>query len=94
MRSCAFVSVPDGFVVCGLMTTRSNRPMPTAVVFGISGGAGSTTVAVPLANLARAGRGGLVDCDFGAFDVLGQPLDKPGWAGGRRSAIGGDCAGS
>lgn len=58
MRSCAFVGVPDGFLVCGLMTTRSNCPVPTAVVFGISGGAGSTTVAVPLAALARAGRGG------------------------------------
>ena len=51
VRSCAFVSVPDGFVVCGLMTTRSNRPVPTAVVFGISDGAGTTTVAVPAGQL-------------------------------------------
>ncbi|MDE0656581.1 MAG: hypothetical protein OXH58_08395 [Acidimicrobiaceae bacterium] len=76
------------------MTTRSNCPVPTAVVFGISGGAGSTTVAVPLAALARAGRGGLVDCDSVVFDVLGRPLDKPGWAAGRRGPLGGDCAGS
>ena len=59
------------------MTTRSNRPVPTAVVCGTSGGAGTTTVAVPLAVLTQAGHVGshgvLVDFDSGVFDVLGQP---------------------
>ena len=83
-----------GFVALGPMTTRSSRSVPAAVVYGTSGGAGTNTVAVPLATLARDGHGGLVDCDSGAFEVLGQSLDKPGWAAGCRSAIGGECAGS
>ena len=73
----------------GLMTTRSSRSVPAAVVCG-------TTVG--LAALVRAGHDGsdvgVVDCDSGAFEVLGQPPDKPGWAVGRRGAIDGDCVGS
>ena len=70
------------------MTTRSSRSVPAAVVCGT----------VRLATLARAGHDGsdvgMVDYDSGAFELLGQPPDKPGWAAGRRSAIDGGCAGS
>ena len=81
------------------MTTRSNRPVPTAVVCGTSGGAGTTTVAVPLAVLTQAdhvgGHSVLVVFVSGAFDVLGQPPYKPpGLAAARRSPIGANCGGS
>ena len=80
------------------MTTRSSRSVPAAVVYGTAGDAGAATVAVRLATLARAGHDGsdvgVVDYDSGAFEVLGQPPDKPGWAAGRRSEIDGDCVGS
>ena len=96
----AFASVRGrsrGFVPLGPMTTRSSRSVP-AVGYGTAGGAGAATVAVGLATLARASHDGsdvgVVDHDSGAFEVLGQPPDKPGWAAGRRSAIDGDCAGS
>lgn len=75
------------------MSIRASRSVRPAMVFGTSRTAGTTTVTAPLATLARDGHGGLVDCDYGAFDVLSQPPDKPGWAAGRRSAIGGDCEG-
>ena len=80
------------------MTTRSSRSISAAVVYGTAGGAGTVTVAVRLATLARAGHDGsdigVVDYDSGAFEVLGQPPDKPDWATGCHSASNGDCAGS
>ena len=68
------------------MTTRSNGPVPTVVVYGASGGVGTTTVAAAMAMLTQAGhdRGHtvLVDFDSRAFDVLGQPpysdISQPG----------------
>lgn len=68
------------------MTTRSNRPVPVVVVYGASGGVGTTTVAAAMAMLAQAGHGAghtvLVDFDSRAFDVLGQPpysdMSEPG----------------
>lgn len=81
------MGVRGAFVVLGPMTTRSSRSVPAVVVHGTCGGAGTTTVAVPLATLARAGHSALIDCDSGALNVLGQPPDKPGWAAGRRGAI-------
>ncbi len=80
------------------MTTRSSRSVPAAVVYGTAGDAGAATAAVRLATLARAGHDGsdvgVVDCGSGAFEVFGQPPDKPSWAVGRRGAIDGDCVGS
>ena len=98
-RSSAFVSVPGGFVALGLMTTRSNSPVPPVVVCSTSGFAGTTTVAVPLAVLTQAGHPGghsvLVDFDCRAFAVLGQPsYILPGRATAHRSPIGADCGGS
>lgn len=68
------------------MTTRSNRPVPTVVVYGASGGVGTTTVAAAMAMLTQAGHAGghtvLVDFDYRAFDVFGQPpysdISEPG----------------
>lgn len=68
------------------MATRSNRPVPTVVVYGASGGVGTTTVAAAMAMLTQAGhdRGHtvLVDFDSRAFDVLGEPpysdISEPG----------------
>ena len=97
VAAAAFVSVSGrsrGFVALGPMTTGTRCSVLAAVVCGTLGGAGTNTVAVPLVTLTQAGHGGVVDCDSGAFDVLGQPPDKPGWVNGRRSGIGGGCAGS
>ena len=68
------------------MTTRSNGPVPTVVVYGASGGVGTTTVAAAMAMLTQAGhdRGHtvLVDFDSRAFDVFGEPpygdISEPG----------------
>lgn len=68
------------------MTAGSNRPVPTVVVYGASGGVGTTTVAAAMAMLTQAGHGAghtvLVDFDSRAFDVLGQPpysdVSEPG----------------
>ena len=95
----AFASVPQrswGFVALGPMTTRSNRPVPAAVVYGASGGAGTTTVVVPLVVLTQPGHVGghrvLVDFGSGAFDVLGRPPYKPpAQTGAHRSPVGADC---
>lgn len=64
------------------MTTRSPRRVPTVVVYGASGGVGTTTVAAALAMLTQAGHASghtvLVDVDGRAFDVLGRPPYTPG----------------
>ena len=68
------------------MTTRASGPIPTVVVYGASGGVGTTTVAAAMAMLTQAGhdRGHtvLVDFDSRAFDVFGQPpysdMSEPG----------------
>ena len=68
------------------MATGLNRPIPTVVVYGASGGVGTTTVAAAMAMLTQAGhdRGHtvLVDFDSRAFDVFGQPpygdISQPG----------------
>ena len=63
------------------MTTRSNRPVPTARACGISGGAGTTTVAVPLTVSTHAshlsGHHVLADLDSRVLDVMGQPPYNP-----------------
>ena len=78
------------------MTTRSNRPAPTAVVCGTWAGADTTCVAALLGTLTRPGRargrGVLVDVDPGAFDVLGQPpYEPPRPVAAHRRPIGVDC---
>ena len=68
------------------MATRSNGPVPTVVVYGASGGVGTTTVAAAMAMLTQASHDGghtvLVDFDSRAFDVLGEPpysdISEPG----------------
>lgn len=59
------------------MNTRPHRPGHTVVVYGASGGVGTTTVAAALAMLTQAGYASghtvLVDFDSRAFDTLGQP---------------------
>ena len=59
------------------MNTRPHRPGHTVVVYGASGGVGTTTVAAALAMLTQAGHASghtvLVDFDSRAFDTLGQP---------------------
>ena len=68
------------------MTTSSKGPVRTVVVYGASGGVGTTTVAAAMAMLTQAGhdRGHtvLVDFDSRAFDVFGQPpysdISQPG----------------
>ncbi len=62
------------------MTTRSNCPVPTARVCAICGGAGTTTVAVPLTvptHSRLSGHRVLVDFDSRALDVMGQPPNNP-----------------
>lgn len=82
----------------GPMTTRSNRPVPAAVVWGTSGGAGTTGLAVPLAALTQPTPRGyrvLVGLDSRVFDVLDRPpCELPGLAVARRSPVGADCRGS
>ena len=80
------------------MTTKSSRPVPTAV-WGTWAGAGTACVAALLGTLTQAGHAGdrdvLVDLDSGAFDVLGQPPYKPPRpVTAHRSPIGVDCGGS
>ena len=80
-RSRAFLCVPGGLVALEPMTTRPHRLVPTAVALGTSGGAGTTTIAVPLAVPTQprhpVGRSALVDFDSGAFNILGQPPHRP-----------------
>ncbi|MDE0516290.1 MAG: hypothetical protein OXH43_08140 [Acidimicrobiaceae bacterium] len=62
------------------MTTRSNRPVLTARACAISGGAGTTTVAVPLTVPTQnhlSGHRVMVDFDSRALDVMGQPPNNP-----------------
>ena len=51
------------------------------MALGTSGGAVTTIIAVPLAVPTQTGHPGghsaLVDFNFGAFDILGQPPHKP-----------------
>ena len=64
----------------GPMTTRSNRPVPAARAYAILGGAGTTTVAVPLTVSTHSPLSGhrvLVDFDSRALGVLGQPPYNP-----------------
>ena len=81
------------------MTTKSNRPVSTAVVCGTWAGAGTMCVAALLGTLTQAGhagdRGVLVDLDSGALDVLGQPPYKPRRpVAAYRRPLGVDCGGS
>ena len=82
-RSRAFQSVPLRswrLRSSGPMTTRSNRPVPTARTCAISGGTSTTTVAVPLivsTHSALSGHRVLVDFDSRALDVMGQPPYNP-----------------
>ncbi|MYE66265.1 MAG: hypothetical protein F4231_10155 [Acidimicrobiaceae bacterium] len=60
------------------MTTRSNRPSPTARARAISGGAGTTTVAVPLTVPTHSHLSGhRVLVDSRALDVMGHPPNNP-----------------
>ncbi len=75
------------------MTTRSNRPVPTAVAWGTPGGTSTPTVAVAEALWSYPGCVGghivLVDFDSRAFDALGPPLCEPQLrVAARRSPIG------
>lgn len=80
------------------MTTRSNHPVPTARACAISGGAGNTTVAVPLTVSTHSPLGGhrvLVDFDSRALDVMGQPpYNPPRRVAAHRSHRGADREGS
>ena len=80
------------------MTTRSNRPVPTARACAISGGAGTTTVAVPLTVSTHSHLSGhrvLVDFDSRALDVMGQPpYNPPRRVAAHRSYSGADRGGS
>lgn len=87
LGSIAFASVPLrswGLRSLGPMTTRSNRPSPTARACAISGGAGTTTVAVPLTVPTHShlrGHRVMVDFDSRALDVMGQPPKQPAATG-------------
>lgn len=87
LGSIAFASVPEsvplrsrGLLSLGPMTTRSNRPVPTARVCAISGRAGTTTVAAPPTVPTHSHLSGphvMVDFDSRALDVMGQPPNNP-----------------
>ena len=80
------------------MTTRSNRPVPTARTCTISGGTSTATVAVPLTVSTHSHLSGhrvLVDFDSRALDVMGQPPYNPQRrVTAHRSHSGADCRGS
>ena len=81
LGSIAFASVPLrswGLRSLGPMTTRSNRPSPTARARAISGGAGTTTVAVPLTVPTHSHLSGpRVLVASRALNVMGQPPNNP-----------------
>lgn len=71
-RSDAFFG---GFVACGPMTTRSNRPTPPWQWYGSSGGVGITTAAAAMAVLTKTGHTGdyTVLVDFDCCDGQRRP---------------------